>query len=113
MFGQHKRGQEATGRKGDSRSDFFHDADVFSQNLKATARQREPHKNKAIFKLLVNKMPVRRIIEVTDIDPHTFDNRLGFLHRQCQLFAARRERALANLPIRLLVPGRRPAGSTW
>jgi len=45
---------------------------TFSQNLKAIARQREPHKNKAIFKLLVNKMAVRRIIEVTDIDPHTF-----------------------------------------
>ena len=45
---------------------------TFSPNLKAIARQREPHKNKAIFKLLVNKMPVRRIIEVTDIDPHTF-----------------------------------------
>src|SRR5271166_337973 len=45
---------------------------TFSQNLKATARQREPHKNKTIFKLLVNKMPVRRTIEVTDIDPNTF-----------------------------------------
>jgi hypothetical protein len=78
---------------------------TFSKNLKATARQREPHKNKTIFKLLVNKMPVRRIIEVTDIDPQTFYNRLDFLHRQCQLFAARRESALANLPIRRLYLG--------
>ena len=78
---------------------------TFSQNLKATARQREPHKNKTIFKLLVNKMPVRRIIEVAGIDPHTFYNRLDFLHRQCQLFAAHRERALANLPIRRLYLG--------
>ena len=78
---------------------------TFSQNLKAIARQREPHKNKAIFKLLVNKMPVRRIIEVTDIDPHTFYNRLDFLHRQCQLFAAHRERGLSNLPIRRLYLG--------
>ena len=78
---------------------------TFSQNLKATARQREPHKNKTIFKLLVNKMPVRRIIEVADIDPQTFYNRLDFLHRQCQLFAARRESALANLPIRRLYLG--------
>ena len=78
---------------------------TFSQNTKATARQREPHKNKAIFKLLVNKMPVRRIIEVTDIDPNTFYQRLDFLHRQCQSFAAHRERALANLAIRRLYLG--------
>ncbi len=78
---------------------------TFSQNLKAIARQREPHKNKTIFKLLVNKMPVRRIIEVAGIDPHTFYNRLDFLHRQCQLFAAHRERALADLPISRLYLG--------
>jgi hypothetical protein len=80
-------------------------AKTFSQNIKATARQREHHKNKAIFKLLVNKMPVRRIIEVADIDPNTFYHRLDFLHRQCQVFAAHRERALANLAIRRLYLG--------
>lgn len=65
---------------------------TFSQNLKATARQRDPHKNKTIFKLLVNKMPVRRIIEVTGIAPTTFYHRLAFFHRQCQAFAASRVR---------------------
>ena len=78
---------------------------TFSQNIKATARQRESHKNKTIFKLLVNKMPVRRIIEVADIHPKTFYHRLDFLHRQCQAFAAHRERGLANLPIRRLYIG--------
>jgi len=78
---------------------------TFSKNTKATARQREHHKNKTIFKLLVNKMPIRRIIEVTDIDPNTFYHRLDFLHRQCQSFAANRERALANLAIRRLYLG--------
>lgn len=78
---------------------------TFSQNTKVTARQREHHKNKAIFKLLVNKMPVRRIIEVADIHPKTFYHRLDFLHRQCQAFAARRECALANLAIRRLYLG--------
>jgi len=78
---------------------------TFSQNTKATARQRDHHKNKTIFKLLVNKMPVRRIIEVADISPKTFYHRLDFLHRQCQAFAAHRERALANLPIRRLYLG--------
>ena len=38
-------------------------------------------------------------------DAASTHNRLGFLHRQCQLFAARRERALANLPIRRLYLG--------
>ena len=51
---------------------------TFSRNTKATARQRDHHKNKTIFKLLVNKMPVRRIIEVTDIAPQTFYHRLAF-----------------------------------
>jgi transposase-like protein len=75
---------------------------TFSKNIKATARQREHHKNKTIFKLLVNKVPVRRIIEVTDIDPNTFYHRLAFIHRQCQLFAAHREGLLAKLAIRRL-----------
>ncbi len=78
---------------------------TFSHNLKATARQREPHKNKTIFKLLVNKVAVRRIIEVADIGHDTFYRRLDFLHRQCQLFAAHRERTLATLPIRRLYLG--------
>ena len=67
---------------------------TFSQNTKATARQREHYKNKSIFKLLVNKLPVRRIIEVADIHPKTFYHRL-----------AHRERALANFPIRRLYLG--------
>lgn len=78
---------------------------TFSLNIKATARQREHYKNKTILRLLVNKMPVRRIIEVADIDPKTFYHRLNFLHRQCQAFVANRERALAALPIRRLYLG--------
>jgi len=69
------------------------------------SRQREHYKNKTIFKLLVNKIPVRRIIEVADIHPKTFYHRLDFLHRQCQAFAAHRERTLADLPIRRLYIG--------
>lgn len=78
---------------------------TFSRNTTATARPREPHKNKTIFKLLVNQMPVQRIIEVTDIAPSTFSHRLAFFHRQCPAFAAHRERALANLAIRRLSLG--------
>ena len=78
---------------------------TFSQNSKSTARQRDHHKNKTIFKLLVNKMPVRRIIEVTGIAPQTFYHRLAFFHRQCQAFAAHRERALTNLTIHRLYLG--------
>ncbi len=78
---------------------------TFSQNIKSIVRQRDHHKNKTIFKLLVNKMPVRRIIEVAGIDPNTFYHRLDFLRHQCQAFAAHRERALANLAIRRLYLG--------
>ena len=69
---------------------------TFSQNLKAIAGRGSP-KNKAIFKLLVNKMPVRRISKSRTSIPH-FYNRLDFLHRQCQLFAAHRERGLSIFP---------------
>lgn len=75
---------------------------TLSKNIKSIARQREHHKNKTIFKLLVNKMPIRRIIEVADIDPNTFYHRLNFIYRQCQLFAAHRERTLATLAIKRL-----------
>jgi transposase-like protein len=62
----------------------------------ATTGQKEPHKNKLIFKLLMNKSPFRRICEVADVTMPTIYSKIDFLHRQCLAFAGERERRLMN-----------------
>lgn len=57
-------------------------------------RQRLPHKNVQVFKLLVNKMPLKRICEVADISMPTLYDKIDFIHRQCMAFVASREREL-------------------
>jgi len=68
---------------------------VFSVG-KATVRQKQPHKNKIIFKLLMNKSPLKRICEVTDVGMATVYAKIDFLHRQCLTFAADREQRLVG-----------------
>lgn len=67
-----------------------------------TIRQREPHKNKIIFKLLVNKTPIKRICEVAEVHPQTVYDKLDFLYRQACAFAGSRERDLPGMPIERL-----------
>lgn len=50
--------------------------------------------NRQLFLLLMHKMPLRRIASILGISPQTVYDKINFLHRQCQLFAARRERQL-------------------
>ena len=52
--------------------------------------------------LLMNKMPLRRILETADIAPQTLYRKIDFLHSQAMLFAADQERRLPQLPIRRL-----------
>ena len=61
---------------------------------KPTARQTTSHKNKLVFRLLMNKTPFRRICEVADINPKTLYDKIDFLHRQCLAFVGEREQAL-------------------
>ncbi len=70
-----------------------------------TNRQRVPHKNLTVFRLLVNKMPFRRICEVANISPKTLYRKIDFIHRQCILFAGNRERTLPEKLIRRLYVG--------
>ena len=70
---------------------------------KSTTGHKQPHKNKTVFALLMNKSPFRRICEVADIDPKTLYGKIDFLHCQCLAFAAGRERRLlAGMPLRRL-----------
>lgn len=68
-------------------------------------RHRKPHKNAAIFRLLVNKVPFRRICEVEGITMSTLYRKIEFVHRQCIAFAAERERNLPVMPLARLYIG--------
>lgn len=73
---------------------------TFTVSAKSTSRQRQAHKNRMIFSLLMNKSPFRRICEVADIHPETLYQRIDFFYRQALAFAASREKALLDgMPI--------------
>ena len=73
---------------------------------KSTTGQKQPHKNKIVFTLLMNKSPFRRILEVADISASSLYGKIDFLFRQCLAFAAERERQLLErMPIRRLYLG--------
>lgn len=75
---------------------------TFSVNGKPTAGQKVTHKNKAIFKSLVNLTPFKRLCEVVEIPPQTLYRKIDFLHAQALAFSAYCERTLATMPIRRL-----------
>ena len=64
-----------------------------------TLRQKRPEVNETVFKLLVNKMPFNRIMEVAEITAPTLYAKIEFIHKQCLDFAAVHERRLPELPI--------------
>lgn len=75
----------------------------FSTPCSPILRQRQPHKNNTLFKLLMGKMPLARICDALDIQFKTLYERIDFFHKQCQAFAARHERKLLRgMPIRRL-----------
>lgn len=53
---------------------------TFSVSSKPTSRQRLTHKNKSVFKLIVNKVPVRRIAEIEEIGLQTVYDKIDFIH---------------------------------
>lgn len=70
---------------------------------KSTTGHKQPHKNRLIFSLLMNKTPLRRICEVADIGPEGLYGKIDFLFEQTKAFAANREkRLLDGMPIRRL-----------
>ncbi len=72
---------------------------LFSEPTKATLRQRMPEKNDIIFKLLVNKSPMRRICEVAEIGAETLYQRIAFFAKRFERFAAMQERKLMAMKI--------------
>jgi transposase-like protein len=68
----------------------------------ATLRQKRPEVNETVFKLLVNKVPFKRIMEVAGISASTLYGKIDFIHRQCLAFAGEHERRLPSLLINRL-----------
>lgn len=75
---------------------------TFSVNRTPTSRQRLAARNADIFKLLVNKVPFRRICEVAQVSMDTLYRKINFIHRQCLVFAAVHERVLPELELHRL-----------
>ena len=75
---------------------------TFIGSSKPAKGQHDTHLNREIFNLLVNKVPLSRIVKMTGASWSTLYNRIGFIHRQCLAFAARRERRLKTMPLRRL-----------
>ncbi len=63
-------------------------------------RQKTSHENKTVFQMLVAKVCITRIAQITGLAPKTVYDKIDFLHGQCQKFLADRERRLPDLEFR-------------
>lgn len=69
---------------------------------KPTKGQHDTHHNIEIFKLLMNKVPLSRIINILQISWEVLYNRIDHIHRQCLAFASNRENNLKDLHLERL-----------
>ena len=58
------------------------------------SRQRESFKNIDIFMDLVNKVPLKRILELNNINPKVLYNKIDYFYRQCRKFARAKNKHL-------------------
>jgi transposase-like protein len=75
---------------------------TFAVAQKSTFRQKRIDINELVFKLLMNKMPLKRICETAGISMDTLYRKIDFIHGRCLAFAAANERRLPQMPIRRL-----------
>lgn len=66
---------------------------------KPTQWQHDTHLNIEIFKQLMNKVPLNRIVHMLNISWSVLYNRIDFIHKQCLAFASNRENKLQNMLI--------------
>lgn len=81
-----------------------------------TPRQKRPELNPLIYRLLINKMPMRRICETAGIGPQTLYTKLEFIAQRSRDFLAERERPLISghkLPPLLLSTDRQDYLINW
>lgn len=88
--GQHHYYAYGTTKSGSPRFKCRECDKIFTAS-KSTLRQRITHRNKDIFKFLVNKMPFARICDVCEITMSTLYGKIDLLHRQALAFVQERE----------------------
>jgi hypothetical protein len=64
---------------------------------KPTRGHKKPHVNLLAFKLLINKTPINRMMEILEIGAPSLYGKIDFIYEQCRLFAASREMALPRM----------------
>lgn len=64
---------------------------IFNVKDKATAGQRQPHKNRMVFMEIVTKKPVSGIAQVADLSPKAVYDKMDFIYQQCLGFVGERE----------------------
>ena len=64
-----------------------------------TSGQRRTRANAPIFRHLVNKSPLNRIVELCGVSFPTLYDKIAFINRQCALFAADREARLPQMDL--------------
>ena len=78
---------------------------VKKPGLNPIGNQRQSDKNLMLLELLCNKMPLRRICEVTGVAPRVLYERIDFFHEQAMAFMAHRESKLPEMEISRLYIG--------
>lgn len=69
---------------------------LFSVPVSLTPRQKRPELNELVFRLLINKSPMRRICEVADIAPETLYTKLKYINERCLQFVRKVESPLLD-----------------
>jgi transposase-like protein len=72
---------------------------TFAVSSNPSFRQKLSDVNEMVFKLLVNKMPLKRMCETANITMDTLYRKIDFIHKQCLTFAAFYERKLPEMHI--------------
>lgn len=89
---------------------------LFAVTTSVTPRQKRADINALVFRLLVNKMPMRRICETAGIGPQTLYTKLRFLSERARDFARKHETPLlqgCTLPPLLLSTDRQDYLINW
>ena len=75
---------------------------TFTVPVRSSLRQRLPGKTPLIYRLLINKSPMRRICEVADVSAPILYHRIKFIHEQCLRVGAAHDAGLQSLQRRRL-----------
>jgi transposase-like protein len=69
---------------------------TFIGKQKSIIRQRRSEKNKDVFTLITNRVPISRIVEATSLSVKAVYDKLDFIYKQCRLFSGSRESRLLH-----------------